>query len=431
LPFAAAVWNTAKHCTGIIALRKRFYWTPDQHPAGHPQARDVIPHHKHSVLVDVVAHDGAEWVKLSNVTEKRLLFDMAKAGWVDGSSSEGSEAGDRDGDGDEKLDEPEGLLKLIEALVKSSRAARVRYKHPKVRIVLPRIKRGGAKEVEDLILQIQALGVTVLTSEDLTTPTFFDSTIALRQEECFSTTRVIFATERGFKDAPPLSVNFQRMVVDPFDRFSETINVDCTILLALVSDISHGRVEAEDWHHPWVLNQIEMEKESQLLPNSLWPAMGGRPLRCTNEAAKRMHEIVDQIGTKSEKQRRDCLMEVESTAYWSRKQRIEAFQGLSSYEVPVDWNIPITVVKPELATLLNQLPPAAEKVADELSIINQSVFLYGWAEGITTISSNRTVAKVIETMVEAHRLEEEDAGPDIWLCPASRSLVGKEKNRRK
>jgi hypothetical protein len=389
------VWDSAKCCTGIVALEKRFYWTVDKKPRGKVESENVVnpQQSRYNVLVDIVAQDGSEWVKVSTLTEKRLLFDMAKAGWLGESSSEGSDVGD------DEDDEPEGLMKQAEALIKASKATRVRYRHPSVRIVLPKIKRGGAKEMDELIEQIETLGVKVQTSEDL-------------------------------PEVVPVSAALPRMAVDPFVGFSSTINVDCTILLALVSDLSHSRVQAEDWHHRAILRQIEMEKENQLLPNSLWPAMGSRTLVCAREAAKRMHEIVDLIGTQSEKQRRDSLMEVESTTRWSKEQRIRCFQELSSYDVPLDWNIPIKVADLDIALMQRQLPPAAEQVAKLLSPINQSVFLYGWATGRTTISSNRTVAKEIEGTIEAHRLAESDAGPDIWLCPTARSLVGKEKNRR-
>jgi hypothetical protein len=253
--------------------------------------------------------------------------------------------------------------------------------------------------VDELIKQIETLGIKVQTSE-------------------------------GLPDVVPISAALPRMAVDSFAGFSSTLNVDCTILLALVSDLSHSRVQVEDWHHRAILRQIEMENENQLLPNSLWPAMGSRPLVCAGEAAKRMHEIVDLIGTQSEKQRRDCLMEVEYTTHWSKEQRIRGFQELSAYSIPLDWNIPIKVVEIDTALMQQQLPPAAEQVSKLLSPINRSVFLYGWATGRTTISSNRTVAKEIEGTIESHRLAEDDAGPDIWLCPTARSLVGKEKTRR-
>lgn len=364
-------------------------------PIGKADSEKVVSpqQSRYNVLVDIVAQDGLEWVKVSTLTEKRLLFDMAKAGWLGESSSDSSVVGD------DEDDEPEGLMKQAEALIKASNTIRVRYRHPAIRIVLPKITRGSTKEVDELIKQIETFGIKVQTSEDI-------------------------------PDMVLLSEALTRMAVDPFVRFSSTINVDCTILLALVSDLSHSRVQAEDWHHRAILRQIEMENENQLLPNSLWPAMGSRPLVCASEAAKRMHEIVDLIGTQSEKQRRDCLMDVESTTHWSKEQRIRCFQDLSAYDVPQHWNIPIKVVNSDIAIMQKQLPPRAEQVAKLLSPINQSVFLYGWATGMTTISSNRTAAKEIEGTIEAHRLAEDDAGPDIWLCPTARSLVGKEKTRR-
>ena len=79
---------------------------------------------------------------------------------------------------------------------------------------------------------------------------------------------------------------------------------------------------------------------------------------------------------------------------------------------------------------MNELPTVAQNVAKNLSSINQSVFMYGWYTGMTTISSNRTVAKDIETSIEANRTREDEKGPDVWLCPTARSLVGKEKTRR-
>lgn len=395
LPFYVTVWDTVKQCTGIVALEKRFYWTPESYSNGEKKTRSTeeLQSKRHNVLVDIIAQDGSEWIKVSTLTEKRLLFDMAKAGWIGDMSSDSSDAGS------DEYDEPEGLMKQAEALVKASKAIRVRYRHPEVRIVLPKIRKGGAKEVNDLIDQIKSRGITVQTAED-------------------------------HQDAPPVSVVLHRLAVDPFATFSDVVNVDCTILLALVSDLSHGQVEAEDWHHRAIIRQIEMEKDSQLLPNSLWPAMGSRQLVCTREAAKRMHEIVELIGTKSEKERRDWLMDVESTATWSRQKRIEAFQELSSYKVPLDWNVPILVEDPDLTIISQELPPIAAEVTKVLSPINQSVFLYGWATGRTTISSNRTVAKEIEATIEAHRSRDNESGPLVWLCPTARSLVGKEKTRR-
>ncbi len=71
----------------------------------------------------------------------------------------------------------------------------------------------------------------------------------------------------------------------------------------------------------------------------------------------------------------------------------------------------------------------AEKVLEILRGVNPSIFLFGWWSGYTTVSSNRTIAKDIENAVEGNRIGDE-IGPHIWLTPSSRSLVGKEKERR-
>lgn len=350
-------------------------------------------------MVDIVSKNGMEWTKVSTITEKRVLYDLAKAGWVEGDSSS-----DDENDGDDSRDdddEPEGLLKQAEALIKASHSVRIRYRYPTVRLVLPRIELPVQKEVANVLDQVKSVGVTILTKKDIPEPPSMEDFLSTLASE------------------------------DEFGRFSEILNVDCTILLALVSDLSHGQVEKEDWHNKAISKQIETEEHEKLLPSNLWPACGSRKLVCSRHAAKRMHEIVDIIGTETEKKRTALLMaNVEETRLLRQEQRIQAFQELSEYQVPEHWNIPIEIEDIEIPELLSSLPPVAKTVSKSLSPINQSVFLYGWAAKQTTISSNRTAAKEIETIIEANRTSDDEIGPDIWLCPTVRSLVGKEKQRR-
>ncbi|KAN0110459.1 Protein of unknown function (DUF1308) domain containing protein [Hyaloscypha variabilis] len=408
LPFYEAVWSTAKTCTGLTALNKRFYWLPGPDTTyvnvqvAPPGPRDRA----YSTLVDIVAQDGLEWVKVSSVTEKRIIWDLAKAGWVAESSDEESE----DVEGDDDLD-PEGLQKQAEALVKACQATRVRYQHPKIRLVLSNIKsKPNAKVVANVLRQIRNLGITILTAEDMP-PAF-----------------------------PAVAEVLSRLDTDPFQHFSGTLNVDCSILLAFASDVSHGRVEAQDWHNKIIARQIAMEHEDQVLPNSMWPACASRKLICTREAADKMQEIVDTMGTETEKRRAALLLGRDSTK--SREHvRIE-FQKLSDYPIPPEWHIPIEVVDIDMASILAKLPPVAKKVSDIFlsTGINRSVFLFGWSANITTISSNATAAKDIEMTIEEENasfkrqngqfLSQENKGPDIWICPFARSLVGKEKTRR-
>ena len=409
-PFYAAVWDAAKHCGGIIALEKRFHWAAGQSrkrvpgsgsgsrsgassPAPGSQEGTTQKLHKGrtSVLVDIVAKDGLEWVKVSTLTEKRMLFDIAKAGWVGGDSEFSS---DNENDSD---DEPEGLLRQAEGLVRARKVSRIRYQYPEIRIVLPKIGKGCVKEVESVLSEIENLGIKVVRKEEI-------------------------------KASAEVEEVLSRMMVDEFAHFTDTINVDCTILLALVSDLSHMPVEAEDWHHKAVKQQIVRERDDQLLPKSLWPACGNRKLICTKEAKQRMMEIVQLIGTDAEKQRTELI--IGGGRSYSVKERIGGLQDLSSHRIPVELKLPIEAVQVDILEMEKEIGHLAKAVKEELTTINQSVFFYGWTKGLTTISSNRTVAKEIENCVEANRTSDEERGPDIWLCATARSLVGKEKTRR-
>jgi hypothetical protein len=204
--------------------------------------------------------------------------------------------------------------------------------------------------------------------------------------------------------------------------------------------LSHGRVEPADWHVKAISRQIEMENEDPLLPNSVWPACGSRKLVCTHEAAVRMQEIVDTIGTETEKKRAALMVQLGNNLNLSKEQLLEEFQKLSDYAIPPEWNLPIEVVDLDIASIMSNLPPLAQRVSELLTAINQSVFLFGWSANITTISSNATVAKEIETLIEeenasSKRLDgqavsQDTKGPDIWLSPSARSLVGKMKHPR-
>lgn len=348
-------------------------------------------------MVDIIAQNGLEWIKVSSTTEKRIIWDLAKAGYAGSSSDEDYS----DNELEDELDDSIGLLKQVKALVKASRAARIRYHHPSIRLVLPRISKNGPKQVQGVLQHIRALGVTVQTAEDIPL-------------------------------SRPVAEVLHLLAADRYSTFSKTINLDCTILLAFVSDLSHGRVAPQDWHNKDIARQIKLEAEDQLLPSSLWPACSDRKLVCTREAADRMHEIVNIFGTETEKKRAALLVYegCDGAAPLIREQCIEAFQKLSDYQVPLEWSLPVTVVDFDMEAIKSSLPPIAKEVENVLVSINQSVFFYGWYAGNTTLSSNGSVAKAIEAKIEENRVHDEDSGPDVWLCTTSRSLVGKEKERR-
>lgn len=150
---------------------------------------------------------------------------------------------------------------------------------------------------------------------------------------------------------------------------------------------------------------------------------------CTEEAAKRMREIVDTIGTPSEKARTALLMGDDSAK--TKQQLLEEMQQWSKYLVPHHWSLPIAVVDQNQRDCMSTLPSQALATAQEMTSINRSVFLHGWAAGRTTITSNRIVVKQIEKSLDDYEDLDDSVWPKIWLCPTARSLVGKEKRGSK
>lgn len=352
------------------------------------------PGPKGVALVDIVSCDGLEWTKVSTISEKRLLFDLAKLGWQNDGFSDDDEDDAEDHrntsiDSDNEDEVP--LVKSAKDLAKAAVSNRTMGKHPRVVFVLPRIESGRITAIDNFLNKIRATGATVQCADDL-------------------------------EPAPPLESVLPKLLVDRSRNLSETLNIDCTILLAIISDISHSEVPMQDWFPRAVKAQIKAEAEDRLLSTQLYPTMDSHPMVCTTEAAVQMKEIVATIGTDTEKARAQILLGEDEEK--PSDELLKEWRQLSEYQVPEGLQLPIKVVKREAEGA--RLPPVAEAVATQLSPINKSVFLYGWATGFTTLSSNRTVAKQIEHIIAEKGTDEADVGPSIWLCGEARSLVARQ-----
>lgn len=447
LPFYVAVWTIAKErCHGVVAFSKRFYWeaAPRRQPVSDASdgrdsdtsknstaspAKDA----RKSVSVDIICDGGEEWVKVSTITETRLLFEMAEKGWErdeDGETDDEIGKGSVDtragrpillGSDSESLDDDGeiGLIKLAADMTKAARVTRVRYRHPRIRIVLPKVVEGKYAEIDDILNEMRRFGVTV---------------------ECGISIPDVFNEEfNGNRDPASVTADdlpLETLLPEPSSKFTKTLNVDCTLLLALVSDLSHNsNLTPSPSHHRAIIRQIEIEQEQPLVPTELWPAVENHPLVCTKEAIKRMKEIVDTIGTETEKKRTAVIFGDPPFDGMDGKELRQQFQQLTDYQVPDTWMLPIKVVdaKAEIdqAWQRKALPDVAHKLEEVLTDINRSVFFYGWVKDVTTITSNRTVVKQIETIIEGNRNgDDELRGPPVWVCETARSLIGKEKNRK-
>lgn len=341
----------------------------------------------------MISDGGLTWTKFSSITNNRLIFDLAKLGW----HSEDSEDEDIEPPNDQSDEDEVPLVKMARELCLAARSYRTRTRHPVVHLVLPRITPGETKQIDDILTKCRAAGAIIFTGEDIA-------------------------------PAPPLTKVLSTMAPDPFSTFSDTLNIDCTILLALVSEFSHARVAKEAWFHKGLQRQVEIEGNENLLPALLYPAIGSRKLVCTREAASRMREIVATIGTASEKARTEILLNTNEDK--SHADLIHEMQEWSAYAVPEEWNLPVQIVDENENDCLSTLSPEAQSVGRSMTDINRSVFMHGWAKKLTTITSNRAVVKQIENDLEKFQDLDEHVWPSIWLCPTARSLVGKEKDKR-
>ncbi|EXJ94499.1 hypothetical protein A1O1_02895 [Capronia coronata CBS 617.96] len=440
LPFYEAVWAVAMSSQGVTALGKRMYTKGTTQDAKHDNVTlenatsGLKRATKVGVLVDVVAQNGLEWVKVSTIPERRLLFEMAKEGWETYADSDDEDkTDDIDIDSAERAGKLE-LVRVAEDLKSASRDVRVRFQHPRIRLVLPNVRENVLPDVDAFLADLRATGAVVQCGTDL-------QLRGATKEDC---------------DFDPLLPG----TVAPF--LTDTINIDCTILLALISDISHFSreqlppVSGGNSYHKAILRQIHAEQSSPLVLSELYPVLRGRALECTSQAAQRMQEIVQCMGTPSERIRADVILAAGLYKGQDAPKLRVAWGEHTTHAVPAEIRFPVKVVDFDTAEFLSSSgrPPSYSEdcalfpasVANratqmmELSPINTSVFLYGWSRHIVTFTSNRVVAtgllRTINEILDQDEHKEhggDDAsttfvGPQMYICETARSLIGKTKS---
>ena len=454
LPYHEALWGYAKQSTGIVGLCKSFSYTEPcatSHPRGGRKKNK-----KASVTVDIVAQGGLEWcvelipippaaslpppltpprIKVSLLTPRRLLFEIAKAGWEDatGLSDDSGDDDDTDGYGGSanmgttttntestataaRLAVASTSLSCVaDNLLLAARQTRVQYLHPTITFILPRLPpTTTTPEVVAFLAMLQQKGITVRT------PTPFLPAPGI--EGLLSTL------------ASPLA---RRAV-----PITASLNLDTTVLLALVSDISHlAFVPLQPHFHPAIQRQLDTEKTTPMVPCHLLPVLQHRALVTCVSSRRRFTEIVDAIATDSERERARLLLLDEPAGADSEPpltpvERAARMARLSVYDCSA-LQLPVLTVPDH--KLADSDPPGFRQVADKLSPINRAAFLTGWVRGLTTVTSNRAVAKVVEAVCggggggeggggeQDEEAEAEVVGPDVWVVESARSLVCKAK----
>ncbi|KAF3358861.1 hypothetical protein VDGD_09333 [Verticillium dahliae] len=409
--FHDLVWSTAKKCHNLVGLRRDFSRTPANRKTD-------------TVIVDAVVSGGAEWIKVVNTTERRLFYEMTDAGW------------DWDDDEDTDPDEPplpDGSENDIEVarfarqLVAAASITYHDYRRPTVRMLLTRIREGENHHVDRLLNYIRTFGGEI----DLTLETASDTSGLLSQP------------------TPSIEDALSHLVItEPFKDFTTTLNVDCSVFMALASDFSHMAIGPDSDLLRSAQHLIDARDEVENGPRlltTMYPAITGRDLVCTQDAADTFLKIAYDIGTESEVARARILFEASQDAPVDAdareadcKRRLDELRKLSCYAVPDDLRLPIRTVgtitwdKAQKLVEAHELPEVALVVGQKgsgLNAMNVSSFLYGWKAHLTTITSNWEAAKRLKTVIEANRVAGDDVvGPQIWRIPFARKLLAKPKS---
>ncbi|KAI0385875.1 hypothetical protein F5Y04DRAFT_158955 [Hypomontagnella monticulosa] len=398
LPFLEPVWEMAKRSRDIVRLRCAVSAGPFKKQILAPGTRIVRtqgesqPSRSSSFIVDVVADGGRSWYKVSSMTNKRVLFDLAKEAIFCGDSDD-DEAEQSAQDYD---DIP--LVKLARGLACAAKGHRIQTRCPNAFLALPRITEGEHPEVDKVLNACRQLGVNLLCDDAL-------------------------------PPAPPLSDNLLRTMAPSLKaNFSEVFNVDTSLLVALASDFSHTKVVKQPWFSHSHNDHTVLESEQPML-SLVYPLIGNHKLVCTREAADIYFHIVDTLATEAEKARAYLILRPDTGK--SQEQRVKELRLLSIHEVPSDLQLPIRIVDMNENNCQDCFTDSIKQKLENVLNPGRSVFSYGWASGLTTITCNSVVIRQLEKDLEQLPTLGNLSWPSIWAFPTSRPFVGLPKGTRK
>lgn len=402
-------WDVIKRAQGLLSFRRRF---------GGKNG-------KLGPTIDAVVEDGTEWLKVFNLTEKKLIYQMAQEGWHPDDSSDGGDSDDSDDDENSGIT----IIKSTKQLVQAARLNRCNTRIPRLHIVLPNLTRGRVDAIDKILDRVRSLGVS------------------RRQEG--NVEIVVDCANSAFlqKPMPSLEQAFMNMFRDTnLDRLTPVLNLELTVILSLVSDIAHAEIEPKEWFSRQTLAHIDDEKHAPgVRLQTVYSALRGRRLECTQEVAREVCNVVYDLGTEMTRERtlvlfgredlRDGLdkprRRVVSPGHDSgnsngtgiqdssdaeqevrRSSLVSRFRQLSKYPVPDDLQLPVQIVgedefdhkEYEALIAQNKLPPVAAGVWAKLDrSYNRSCHLWGWLQDITTVSANNLNTRLIDATVDKVR----------------------------
>lgn len=425
-------WSIVKRCHSLVAYNRPFEGstkesrrekikTMDKEQQGKSggaarglsSEEKTLQHQRLKLMskVEIIVVDGgAEWLDIRALSAERLATQMSEAGWSWGDHD--------DTDEDEAVDPDEWetvpLAVQVRKLIEAARLNRHEYVMPRVRVVLPRIARSDNRDVALFLAQLTRMDPSVKVTID-------------DRDSIFMAT-----------PPPPPDEALENLLGYEFAGLTPTLNIDHSILVDLISDITHFRLEVQPWHEHTTSWQIEEEltHEGGVMAKTLYPILAGRRLVCTREAAEHFHELLRKVGTETERERGRLLVPWDEDTRSMTDAEIRArFNELSIRPPPPDVQIPLTI----LPTHWDEPSSVAKAVEEErvpavaldvvrcgkLGSSKLSVFMQGWESGDVTVTSNKEIQARIRTWVEANRKSDDEAGPRIFKLDVTRNLLAR------
>jgi len=419
-------WAVVKKSRGLVCVNKEFPRSPrvPVPPGSGWLAFKDGPFQEKSVSVDAVVDSGATWLKFISIPPKTLEYQVMAEGWEsEGDDDEDEEAGAR---------EPsDGLAhtEFVDAIRKLALAARWNY-CPHIHLLLPGLREGESEVVERVLDYVR----TKLGGSDISVT-------------------ISCANSPFLTDAPPdISAAIESLVGErdlvvgeDCRRLAPTVNLDPSALTSLVTDLHHGPNPLQPLAQQEIIARSVLDHETEnndlvsrqdILANVLFPALRGRKLVCTRFAASYFRQLISSISTSSEEARASLIIPPEGSGA-TREELIEKLQKLSSTPLPSDLLLPVEIVDDiaveEVESFISdgRLPPMSLGIARDLSKLNCSVYLYGWANRLTTVTGHRGIERQIQLSLATHWKFDEDGlndhPPDIWHRHLGGYLIHRDK----
>ena len=443
IPHYEARWAVVKRRRHLVAMVRTFSrhdkWTaptiekPNTKGMTWGQAKDAIRNHrtKNRAECDAVVERGAEWIKVSAASHKSWIHKVVEAGIFFDSDN----GGDGCAEGEEECEDDVPIVHMVRRLVQASRANPYGLrKYPRIRVVLLRIKEGRAREIDWVIQKLRKLGdEDVRVIVDCANGEFVNSPVPAIEE---AVENLLLDPERETTTIPSF--------------MCRTLNLDCSVLLGYISDITNSRCEIQPWHKPDIRHYITLENSDDAekfvpLMNGI---LAGHELVCTRHILEKFRQITKTIGTETERMRYRLVMPAEELDDEDRTrlppraaenvasaERVAELRKLSIWEVPENLQLPLRVVEgtwdlPRVEALASggSLPTYAVPVVKGMGSATVSPLVYGWHARCTTVTSCLSFVDRFLSLVqlygrEPRGLDPAEAAPSVIRVSNFRSLL--------